>query len=163
MKILVVFWENISCGEIWYFCHLSIFDSVRLALSQIPGTIISTVRTWFLSWLLQDPLTVRASWGSLNSHDMISQLSNYIKNTVQKYYVIFMCRGQYSTQGCMVLRKRIFLRICYEIFFECNCPSILKTDSLSYQGNTKYLTTSQILWCCVAKLWSVQNWRLSAR
>ena len=117
MKILVVFWENISFGEIWYFCHLSIFDSVRLALSQIPDTITSTVRTWFFSWLLQDPFTVRASLGSLNSQDMISQLNNYIKNNVQKYYVIFMCRGQYSTEGCMGLRKSFFKNLLWNFLW----------------------------------------------
>ena len=117
MKILVVFWENISFGEIWYFCHLSIFDSVRLALSQIPDTITSTVRTWFFSWLLQDPFTVRASLGSLNSQDMISQLNNYIKNNVQKYYVIFMCRGQYSAEGCMGLRKSFFKNLLWNFLW----------------------------------------------
>ena len=48
------------------------------------------------------------------------------------------------------------------ILFECKGPWMLKTDSLLFLGNVKYFTAQQIVWCCVEKILSVKNWRLSA-
>ena len=50
----------------------------------------------------------------------------------------------------MVLSNILFQNF-YVILFECKCPSMLKTDSLIFQGYVKYFTAEQILWCCVEK------------
>ena len=58
--------------------------------------------------------------GSLNSQDMIkilqdmiSQVNLYMMDTVQRYYVMFMCGGQYSTDGHMVLSKSFFKNLLH--------------------------------------------------
>ena len=56
--------------------------------------------------------------------------------------------GQYSTQGHWFCVKAS-IRICYIILCECRS---LKTDGLIFQGNAKYFTAQQILWCCIEKI-----------
>ena len=34
---------------------------------------------------------------------MISQVNVYVMDTARRYYVMFVCGGQYSTEGHMVL------------------------------------------------------------
>ena len=64
---------------------------------------------------------------------------------------MFMCGGQYSTDGCFC--EKASLAIYCIILFECKGSWMLKTDSLIFKGNIKYFTVRQILCCCVEKIW----------
>ena len=44
---------------------------------------------------------------------MISQVNLYVMDTVRRYYVMFMCGGQYSTDGHMVLSKSFFKNLLH--------------------------------------------------
>ena len=44
---------------------------------------------------------------------MISQVNLYVMDTVWGYYVMFMCGGQYSTDGHMVLSKNFFKNLLH--------------------------------------------------
>ena len=49
---------------------------------------------------------------------MISQVNVYVMDTVRRYYVMFICRGQYSTEVIWFFEEASS-RICYVILFEC--------------------------------------------
>ena len=92
---------------------------------------------WFFNISLG---VVNVTIRSLDSQNMIRipkqsgrdfSVNGYVMDFVWKYYVIFMCGGQYSTEGRMVLGKAS-LRICHIILFECKGSWMLKTDSLIF-------------------------------
>ena len=48
---------------------------------------------------------------------MISQVNVYVMDTVWRYYVTFMCGGQYPTDS-----QKAALTTCYIILLECKGP-----------------------------------------
>ena len=103
----LVFWEKISFGpsNVIFLGYFLLFDWVWSKLSQARPLLIldlETVRTWFLSWLLLDLETVRVlKWSG-------HRFSTFIWWILNGYYVMFICRGRYSTEGRTILWKSFF-------------------------------------------------------
>ena len=53
-------------------------------------------------WVWSKLSRATATFGSLKSQDMISQVNVYVADSVLRYYVMIVYGGQYSTQGYMV-------------------------------------------------------------
>ena len=98
----------------------------------------------------------------LNRQDIISQENVCVVDNVQRYYGMFMWGGRYSTEGHIILWKAP-LRICYIISFGCRGSWMLKNGRLIFQGNDKYFTAQQTVWCRFGEKTIVNNWILSAQ
>ena len=88
--VLVFFREKISFGTALSFeANVLLFDRAWSKLSQAIVTI-GPLNS-------QDVISFMISTGSLNSQDSISQVNTWW--ILYRYYVMFMCGGQYSTEG----------------------------------------------------------------
>ena len=83
-------WKNLFWGKLIFSSHSLMFDWVWSKLSRATAT-----------------------FGSLKSQDMISQVNVYVADSALRYYVMIVYGGQYSTQGYMVSWKSFFKNLLH--------------------------------------------------